>query len=512
MIVIFWLCVIGLMLFLERICKINNKISLPITFSSIGIILFLAGILNILKVVTIGLYIFGIASFIVNIKYFISNFKTFIKNPINIIVIILYLYITILSLNLHLIHYDNFSHWALIVKSLFTNDRLPNLTDTYIGFKAYQPGSALFIYFAGFFKRVDSYMILGQNYLTLSFLVPLLKIFGNSKSKIFGIIIFYLFSQISIYAGFNNLLVDGLLSLMSVLCILLINKKYDFLSILILSIYMVLIKNVGIILMIVNLLYMVYIWHKNHELKKKLKYVLIFLCISVLFVCIWFLHVALTFKGVGLHSKHSLTNMSIHNLGFKNTISFIFMYIKNFISVRNTSLIYIVVINIISYLIYLKDRIKSKVPLVINAMYIIYYILLGFMYILSMPYYEVVILAGFERYMQMIIIIIVGIFMFYLFNKNKYVYVLALLIIPILCMNDVAKTFVFIDDYKNTLVYQLDHDDINYVYNKDNSYLSYLSVYKEIKQVDSLDEIKGRVLSLEELPYEKIKDNVYLID
>ena len=54
------------------------------------------------------------------------------KNKVNIIVIILFILITIISCNLHLIHYDNYSHWGLIVRVLFDFDRLPNFENNYV--------------------------------------------------------------------------------------------------------------------------------------------------------------------------------------------------------------------------------------------------------------------------------------------------------------------------------------------------------------------------------------------
>ena len=52
-----------------------------------------------------------------------------------------------LTLNLKLVHYDNFSHWALIVKYLLSADQLPSVDTELIPFRDYPPGSSLFIYY-----------------------------------------------------------------------------------------------------------------------------------------------------------------------------------------------------------------------------------------------------------------------------------------------------------------------------------------------------------------------------
>lgn len=53
-----------------------------------------------------------------------------------------------------LIHYDNFSHWATMVKFMTYTGHLPGATDTIISFSSYPPATALFltqfVTFAGF--------------------------------------------------------------------------------------------------------------------------------------------------------------------------------------------------------------------------------------------------------------------------------------------------------------------------------------------------------------------------
>ena len=44
-------------------------------------------------------------------------------------------------------HYDNFSHWALIVKSMSLTNSFPSFKTDVIMFTSYPPGSAVFIYY-----------------------------------------------------------------------------------------------------------------------------------------------------------------------------------------------------------------------------------------------------------------------------------------------------------------------------------------------------------------------------
>ena len=44
-------------------------------------------------------------------------------------------------------HYDNFSHWALMVKHLMIKKRFPNYSDTIFSHISYPPGASAFIYY-----------------------------------------------------------------------------------------------------------------------------------------------------------------------------------------------------------------------------------------------------------------------------------------------------------------------------------------------------------------------------
>ena len=70
----------------------------------------------------------------------------------------------LLSLNLKLLHYDNFSHWALIVKYLLSTDHFPGADTVMIPFRDYPPGSSVFIYYVcRFAGRSQGVMLLAQN-------------------------------------------------------------------------------------------------------------------------------------------------------------------------------------------------------------------------------------------------------------------------------------------------------------------------------------------------------------
>ena len=70
----------------------------------------------------------------------------------------------LLTLRLKLTHYDNFSHWALIVKYLLLVEELPGAESTMIPFRDYPPGVSLIIYYiCRYAGHSQGMMLLAQN-------------------------------------------------------------------------------------------------------------------------------------------------------------------------------------------------------------------------------------------------------------------------------------------------------------------------------------------------------------
>ena len=169
--IIFWISIFSIKIFIEKNFKVDERFSLPIVFTLIGIIEFILGILNLLLLGTLLLIALSIIYFIILIKnkdITLSKLKEYFNNPTKLIISIMFIYITFVSLNMHLTHYDNFSHWGLIIKTMFQYNRLPNFENNYIFFKGYQPGSASFIYYVGtILGKTEQSMIIGHNYLII---------------------------------------------------------------------------------------------------------------------------------------------------------------------------------------------------------------------------------------------------------------------------------------------------------------------------------------------------------
>ena len=125
----------------------------------------------------------------------------------------------LLTLRLRLLHYDNFSHWALIVKYLLLTDGFPGADTEMIPFRDYPPGVSVWIYYVcRFAGHSQGVMLLAQNSLLFS---CFLAVFGIVKEERRFLLYSFLgmgcalLSYLNLTVRINNLLVDFLLPLLA---------------------------------------------------------------------------------------------------------------------------------------------------------------------------------------------------------------------------------------------------------------------------------------------------------
>lgn len=556
-ILLFWIIIFSIKCFLEEQCKVDSKYSFVLTFTSIGIIEFILGIFNLMAIGTILL----VASSIFYLIYKVKNHTIkreeigkWLKEPTHILLILLFLYITIIGYQMHLTHYDNFSHWGIIVKTMFSFDRFPTFENPYILFKGYQPGSACFLYFFGFLcGRTEGSMIVGQNYLILAYLSLFFHFLGkeNKLLKTLLIICFYIFVIITSEIAFHNLLVDSLLAFMFVGTYLIWreekkNPKKAINYMLPIMIYLFLVKNAGLLLDGILCLLILYEYYQKKELKEGFKQVCIIGGILVISLLIWQGHVTMVYGHWALNTKHSLSPQNLYHsfkvLGFDNMIHFIKSYFIHFFQLKkNIPNLFMIGLNVLGIIkiVFSKDK-KKEIHqlLLLDALYIGYYFILGFMYIFSMPWEEAKVFAGYNRYMMTIVSSMIGITIYHLFQTKKlekeklfYGFFILLLLIPIKFYWGPFQTLLGKDDYKNSIVEKVDQilpetplKDENYyiVLNQpyDEGYIIHMMQYKLEKNTIFIEEDYERIpdssyiivldeSSLDETMFQKLSEHVY---
>lgn len=545
--ILFWLSIIGYMLFLKYKFNITDEILLGFVFIGISLLIFVFGILNLL---TIGSYLILLGGIILFLKTFKERKKDIItslrKPNFNMIIIFfMVVYVTIAFYNSHLIHYDNFSHWATIVKSILLNDSFPNFEATTIYFKAYQPGTACFIYyFCRWFKFSEGMMIIAQNYLFIALISSVLSFVKGRYRVIFRILFVFTF----VFAfTFNilpfDLLVDSILSVILIFIFSLFilykdNDKMLFTSLLPCVLYLCLVKNCGFALAFLvcccNLLF--YILKGNFKLGLTNSLKLGISCIVLLLI--WSAHVKYGFGTIGLSSHHALTfdNILTHleTLGTDTILKFLKIYLDRFLDLKNNfGNVVMLIVNLILVLIILlkkekKDKKFYKVVLMfIDLLYFAYYIILCLMYIFSMGTEELLRIACFDRYiLTMVLALSVLFIMCFIYNeyrnsKRVFVYSFTSLFIVLLScsllfyrdrdfgLKNSYSVLLGKNNYKETNSYILDkylkdkyinlnNENPYYIYypsyGADLGYLHFLSRYKtnhgNISIVTSTNDIK----------------------
>ena len=203
-----------------RFGKVRKWFVPVVSMSGIGLVLFWGGLLNCLALTADLLLLGGVAGFAVFLVFFIRGKIHLPEGSLCGFCFVLgTMAFALLSLNLKMIHYDNFSHWALIVKYLLSADRFPGADSILIPFRDYPPGSSLFIYYVcRFAGHSQGMMILAQNSLIFACFYA---VFGIVKERRRFLLYSFLgmgcavLSYLNLTIRINNLLVDFLLPLLA---------------------------------------------------------------------------------------------------------------------------------------------------------------------------------------------------------------------------------------------------------------------------------------------------------
>ncbi|MGM0854930.1 MAG: hypothetical protein ACQEWI_20375 [Bacillota bacterium] len=407
-------------------------------FSSITTVVFCAGLINIMPLAVNLIYYSGLILFVI---YFFLFFRR--KQPLmpmlhpSIIVFALSLLAMMIYLKgLILTHYDNFSHWGLIVREMSLINGLPD-SSTIVTFQNYPPGSAVFIYFVlEILGEHESYALMAQAFLAISCVVTM---YFFSKWKRPEVILLTMAAGISLllvnWGSFYNLLVDIVLGLVAFASVIVAYYyRDDWKRQLIVNtpilILLMLLKDSGKIFLVFNVILILgfiyyYTLHKKRLTKdvRKIVYnaLLWLIGIPIFLNYLWLKYTIKAYQtGYGAN-KFAVTPSKVAN----NEKSSEFMdhigpqLWKASTNLESNNFKAVVIVNLIAFillvLMYVVKRKISKLLvfsiLISNGFYVLYMFSLYFMYVYLMPEFEAARIAGFGRYQSTIIIYILGILM-----------------------------------------------------------------------------------------------------
>ncbi|MCR4661309.1 MAG: hypothetical protein K5765_04820 [Clostridia bacterium] len=199
----------------------------PIANIFLIVILYISGLFTRLD---IGVYTFILVSVILllitivccflgkNKNKYVDSIKQIIRNPLFYFYIGIFIAMTFaFPKDIILNDFDEKTHWALIVKNMFSYDNFGNIGDTTTMFNRYLPGTGVFIYAFNFFNNsvYGGTNYVAFNILSISLLMPILEIFNKKLSLSFFASAIVVFALPILFktSYYMSLLVDALLGI-----------------------------------------------------------------------------------------------------------------------------------------------------------------------------------------------------------------------------------------------------------------------------------------------------------
>lgn len=311
---LFFLSCYGYIQYLHKSVRLEFCIGL--LFSFIGSVLFLAGILNLLRPAVWILFLIGLLLFGYSVKQKQSLSDMLCPGILFFILLSVFLFFTLYGCKL--VHYDNFTHWARATRALISNHRFPSFQEPYIKYASYPLGSAVFIYY---FAEITGLtyewaQMFAQSMLLLSMITGLFS-FVKGVFPSLLVAFFCLFLVYSSSSSIRNLYVDSLLALVasnSVAFCAYYGKdlKNRLQYLLPYAVFLMNIKNSALLFVILLLFY---VWLSLRKERISAKWWIYLLAVPMMTFVLWKAHVTMVFSSdmLGPHSLSiSLFSRNIH--------------------------------------------------------------------------------------------------------------------------------------------------------------------------------------------------------
>lgn len=427
----------GYVILITKRCRIQVAFAPMLFCAWSGCFLFAAGILNCLPVAVCLLFGGGLILLVLSVKN--KYFLTKQESMAYVCFLAILVYFFILTHGSHFIAYDNFSHWATVVKDMLTENRMPNFEDPIIRFQSYPLGSSLFIYFiCKIIGTADSCFLWAQLLMLASFLFCTAAFITKKNLYSIAIVLLYSIWALVVNNRIYELRVDTLLPLAGVAAFAFIYhyrkepQKAAFGSIGI-FVFIIQIKNSGIFFYAVCAICLtVLAW--DYCKKHTMRFLASSLFIPLASLYLWKRHVAFAFSA-GMESKHSMDlghfKQEVSQKSTDDMLEIGLHILKQFTSLKKrgttpgagieTNQGLILLILLILFLaamciicrIFLHDRQAFhsfvRIAVLDIGCLAIYTLSVYAMYLFSMPLAEASYLASFDRYMLSAYIFVYGV-------------------------------------------------------------------------------------------------------
>lgn len=418
---------IGYMQFVRKALSMRWEFIPVFVFSSIACIVFLSGLAGLLYAGSLVLLLGGLllyggmvflgmrrgASFRISFSLFQFSFLagTFI-------------FLLVLFQN-QLTHYDNFSHWAIVLKQMLSTNAFPTPDSNLIDFKNYPLGTSSFIYYVCRFMGHDqSVMLLAQGLLIYSCFYAMFGIVSEKKRFLLYAFLGLGLSTLSFFnltIRITNLLVDFLLPIYALAILAVVYQyRHDIkracIIMLPLAGVLTVIKSTGIIFAAIGMIFLVYTWlkHRQKFSWKTALAVIGTICGSLIPYFGWSWRMATVFQGVD--NKFDVATSGIQSGKTAEQMhEILWLFLKSSTDITTRPVIGIVIFQLVAiaasifaYVVLKKKWNLWKALIALDVVLLLYYAGILALYLFSMPLDEAVRLAGFERYASSIVVLFAG--------------------------------------------------------------------------------------------------------
>lgn len=417
----FIISIFGFLLWTKKTLDVSFQFIPVFVLSLITVVIYFGGIFNILYPVACLVYVIGILLFIWFgiIKHEENRYEFHLFDVCFLVGTIPFLF---LLLNEHLMHYDNFTHWALIVKTLYINNAFPT-SNTMIEFTNYPIGtSSLLYYFSRFLGYSDGILLFAQGLLIFSIFYAIFGAIERPKCFLLVATLGLGLSTLSFFnltIRINNLLVDFILPILTLACFAIIDRYKDDLRkqlilLLPLQALLLIVKTTGIIYFMIIIVAWMMNAIKNDVLKNKKDVFASFstMGLSLSTYILWNYHVSTVFSGV----QNKFSSSSLASKSSEDVATIVNHFIQSSLDLSSRPFLGFLFGNLVIIILYFlikiifKDKWKDllKSLFLLDFMVVLYYVGILGLYLFSMPLDEALTLAGFERYVSSIIVLFVG--------------------------------------------------------------------------------------------------------
>ncbi|MBT2284945.1 hypothetical protein J7E78_15490 [Paenibacillus polymyxa] len=418
---------LGYMQFVRKALSLRWEFIPVFVFSSIACIVFLSGLagqlfLGSVIVLIIGLVLYrgsvvGALRQGISFRMSFSIFQfSFLAGT--------FVFLLVLFQN-QLTHYDNFSHWAIVLKQMLSTDAFPTPDSDLIDFKNYPLGTSSFIYYVcRFMGHSQSVMLLAQGLLIFSCFYAMFGIVSEKKRFLLYAFLGLGLSTISFFnltIRITNLLVDFLLPIYALAILAVVYQyrneiKKACIIVLPLAGLLTIIKSTGVIFAAIGLIFLVYTWLK-HGQKFSWKTALAVvgtICGALIPYFGWSWRMATVFQGIDNKFEGTASVIQAGKTG-EQKWEILTLFLKSSIDITSRPVLGIVLFQLIAIgasvfaVVVLKKKWNLwKALIALDVVLLLYYAGILALYLFSMPLDEAIVLAGFERYASSIVVLFAG--------------------------------------------------------------------------------------------------------